>query len=209
MRSSDIFPLYRSESAVKWAYTIVRLDCFASVYRGAMNRSTSHEKIKPLAVARIDEILDGAIWTHKIHEKQADWYMCIGRTLSTSSTILLALTGSGAIAAIANEGVWLKIFTAAVSATSLFITLWNRAFDFEGRAKEQRAAAKTFLEIRENGRELAFKISADCLSDDEILEAVDGFSEDYVHACIAAPSTTDHAVRRASRDLREGKASNE
>lgn len=174
-----------------------------------MNDSTPHEIIKPLAAARIEEILDGAIWTHTIHEKQADWYMCIGRTLSTISTILLALTGSGAIVAIANEDVWLKIFTAAVSATSLFITLWNRAFDFEGRAKEQRAAAKTFLEIRENGRELAFKISADCLSDDEILDAVDGFSGDYVRACKTAPPTTDHAVRRASRDLKEGKASNE
>lgn len=174
-----------------------------------MNGSTSHDKIKPLAEARIEEILDGAIWTHKIHEKQADWYMCIGRTLSTISTILLALTGSGAIAAIANEDAWPKILTVAASAISLFITLWNRAFDFEGRAKEQRATAKTFLEIRENGRELAFKISADCLGDDEILDAVDGLSREYVRACKAAPSTTDHAVRRASQDLREGKASNE
>lgn len=174
-----------------------------------MNGSISHDKIKPLAEARIEEILDGAIWTHKIHEKQADWYMCIGRALSTISTILLALTGSGAIAAIVNEAMWLKILTVAASAISLFITLWNRAFDFESRVKEQRAAAKTFLEIRENGRELVFKISADCLGDDEILDAVDGLSRDYVRACKAAPSTTDHAVRRASRDLREGKASNE
>lgn len=174
-----------------------------------MNNAVSHEELKTLATRRIEEILDGATWTHKIHEKQADWYFCIGRALSTISTILLAATGSGAMATILSDVSWLKILTALASAISLFISLWNRAFDFEGRAKDQGAAAKAFLEIREDGRNLVFKIAAECLSDGEIIDAVHGFSSDYVRVCKAAPPTTDHAVRKASRDLGEGKASDE
>lgn len=32
--------------------------------------------------ARLDEITYGAVWTHKIHEKQADIYELIGKALS-------------------------------------------------------------------------------------------------------------------------------
>lgn len=174
-----------------------------------MSSAVSREELKSLATKRVEEILDGAIWTHKIHEKQADWYFSIGRTLSTISTILLAATGSGAMVAIVSDASWLKILTAFMSAISLFISLWNRAFDFERRAKDQRAAAKAFLEIRENGRELVFDISAERLGDREILDAVHGFSSDYVRVCKAAPPTTDHAVRRASSALGEEKASDE
>lgn len=171
--------------------------------------SISREELKSHALTRIDEILDGVIWTHKIHEKQADYYFFVGRVLSFISTMSLALTGSGVVATLANEAVWLKYIAAFLSAISLFVSLWNRIFDFEGRAKEQRAAAKIFLELREKGKEITFKISIDCLSDDEILNAVDDFSNDYVHACKTAPSTTNHAVKKASQALREEKPSNE
>lgn len=171
--------------------------------------SISREELKPRALTRIDEILDGVIWTHKIHEKQADYYFFVGRVLSLISTISLALTGSGVVATLANEAVSLKYIAAILSAIALFASLWNRIFDFEGRAKEQRAAAKIFLELREKGKEITFKISIDCLSDDEILNAVDDFSNDYVHACKTAPSTTNHAVKKASQALREEKPSNE
>lgn len=171
--------------------------------------SISREELKSHALTRIDEILGGVIWTHKIHEKQADYYFFVGRVLSIISTMSLALTGSGVVATLANEAVWLKYIAAFLSAISLFVSLWNRIFDFEGRAKEQRAAAKIFLELREKGKEITFKISIDCLSDDEILNAVDDFSNDYVHACKTAPSTTNHAVKKASQALREEKPSNE
>lgn len=175
--------------------------------------SISRKELKSHALTRIDEILDGVIWTHKIHEKQADYYFFVGRILSLISTISLAMTGSGVVVTLANEAVSLKytaaIIAAILSAISLFVSLWNRIFDFEGRAKEQRAAAKIFLELREKGKEITFKISIDCLSDDEILNAVDDFSNDYVYACKTAPSTTNHAVKKASQALREEKPSNE
>lgn len=175
-----------------------------------MNNSfISREELKLHAVTRIEEILDGVIWTHKIHEKQADYYFGVGRILSIISTISLAMTGSGVVATISDEAVWLKYFAAILSAISLFVSLWNRTFDFEGRAKEQRAAAKVFLELREKGKNIAFEISIDCLSDDEIFSAVDGFANDYVHACKTAPSTTNRAVKKASQDLEGEKLSNE
>lgn len=168
-----------------------------------MNNSfISREELKLRATTRVEEILDGVIWTHKIHEKQADYYFWIGRILSIISTISLAMTGSGVVATISDEAVWLKYFAAFLSAISLFVSLWNRVFDFEGRAKEQRAAAKVFLGLREKGKNIVFNISIDYLTDDEILSTVDGFSNDYIQACKTAPSTTNHAVKKASQELR-------
>ena len=168
-----------------------------------MNNSfISREELKLRATTRVEEILDGVIWTHKIHEKQADYYFWIGRILSIISTISLAMTGSGVVATISDEAVRLKYFAAFLSAISLFVSLWNRVFDFEGRAKEQRAAAKVFLGLREKGKNIVFNISIDYLTDDEILSAVDGFLNDYIQACKTAPSTTNHAVKKASQELR-------
>ncbi len=58
--------------------------------------------------ARLDEVVNGVVWTHKIHEKQADIYEFAGKILSLISTITVAMSGSGAVASIVVDGYVLK-----------------------------------------------------------------------------------------------------
>ena len=82
--------------------------------------------------ARLDEITYGAAWTHKIHEKQADIYELIGKVLSLIPIVTVAASGSGAIASIVVDGYVLKCVVAALSAVSLFCTLWAKSFASQG-----------------------------------------------------------------------------
>ena len=158
--------------------------------------------------ARLDEITYGAVWTHKIHEKQADIYELIGKTLSFVSIVAVAASGSGAIASIISDGYVLKCVVAALSAVSLFCSLWAKSFRFEERALNQRSAAKRFLGIRELAKGLSLRIALDRLDADSTLGEIDALVEQYLSACAEAPSTTRLAVRMAERDLsNEGEAS--
>ncbi len=151
--------------------------------------------------ARLDEVVNGVVWTHKIHEKQADIYEFAGKILSLISTITVAMSGSGAVASIVVDGYVLKCVVAALSAASLFCSLWAKTFCFEERARKQRAAAKRFLEIRECAKGLSLRISMQRLDMDSALEEIDVLVERYLAACAEAPSTTRFAVRRAEKDL--------
>lgn len=164
------------------------------------------ECVRNRLASRVDEILYGAKWTHKIHEKQADIYELIGKSLSLVSLATMAASGSGAIATIIVDAYALKCFVAALSAASLFCSLWSKTFSFEERAASQRAAAKTFLSIREHSRDLELQIALGQLDADEALAAINELVEHYLEACGAAPSTTGLAVRRAEKaSLDEGK----
>lgn len=153
---------------------------------------------------RVGEILSGAKWTHKIHEKQADIYEFLGKSLSLVTLVATAVSGSGAIAAIILDAHALKCLVAVMSAVSLFCSLWNKTFCFEERAARQRVAAKTFLSIRERSKNLSLRIAMGRLGVDEALMSIDELAECYLEVCSSAPSTTGLAVRRARKDLLSG-----
>ena len=150
---------------------------------------------------RLDQILYGTEWTHKIHEKVADTFEITDRLLTFISVLTTAFSGSGILAAVFSNNQSLRIAAAILAAISLFSTLLTKSFRFSVRATEQRHAAREFLSIRECIKNLQVKISTDNISVDETLTEVFQLSDAYTSACIKAPSTNFFAKYLAEKEF--------
>ena len=69
---------------------------------------------------RLDQILYGTEWTHKIHEKVADTFEITDRLLTFISVLTTAFSGSGILAAVFSNNQSLRIAAAILAAISLF-----------------------------------------------------------------------------------------
>ena len=77
---------------------------------------------------RLDQILYGTEWTHKIHEKVADTFEITDRLLTFISVLTTAFSGSGILAAVFSNNQSLRIAAAILAAISLFSTLLTKSF---------------------------------------------------------------------------------
>lgn len=155
---------------------------------------------------RIDELLVGITWTHKIHEKQADIFEGRSRCLSVASLLLVSLTASGIVGVLFSDTHLLKVITAAFSLVSVFVSLLSKTVDYQARAQEQRQAAKAFLCLREDARNVLCKARAGAIDLEALATTLDDLSSRYKEACLGAPSTTDWAVCKARRSLDLGES---
>lgn len=155
---------------------------------------------------RVEDLHVRATWTHKIHEKQADIYESYARVLTMASLLFTAATASGVLGILlAGSFAW-KVASATLSFLSIFVSLLAKTADYPARAQVQRHTAKTFLGLREDAETLIADIRAKAISPEELSRSVDDLTTRYKDACMAAPSTSDRAVKRASASLKAGES---
>lgn len=145
-------------------------------------------------------------WTHKIHEKQAEICSSHATKLNVASIAATALTGSGALGLFASDDFVLKLATALLAFVSLLLYMLTMAFDFPGEAASHRHAAKNFLALREEGRDLLSELKGERVSSESARACYDMLRGKYSIACSLAPQTGVAAVEKATAALKEGES---
>lgn len=156
--------------------------------------------------SRVEDVLVSITWTHKIHEKQAEICSSHATKLNVASIAATALTGSGALGLFASDDFVLKLATALLAFVSLLLYMLTMAFDFPGKAASHRHAAKNFLALREEGRDLLSELKGERVSSESARACYDMLRGKYSIACSLAPQTGVAAVEKATAALKEGES---
>lgn len=154
---------------------------------------------------QIDFCYGNVEWTHKIHEKAADFYTTVNNWLRWAQLILSFVIGADVIKQYGTESpvvgsilVWCAVGLALINTIS-------KTFDFSGRASKHIIAANSLWGLREDYRSFRNDIKAGILNIDQIIlrrkELQDAVQEVYK----TAPRTFDWAYEKAKKDFDEGK----
>ena len=146
------------------------------------------------------------VWTHKIQEKQADIYAENYAKLQTINIIAASITSCGIVStifAVDKFQLALKIVTAMLSFFTLCITAYFKSFNLQTLGKQNKEAANQFLVIRNE----LLQIISDIHIQKESVHDIEGRYNEIIRRLnelyVAAPSTTDKAVERATQALNE------
>lgn len=153
-------------------------------------------KLSTLQVIALRTLCENIVWTHKIHEKQADVLLKRSLRCRLVANVLLAVSVSGVLAAICFDGWLLNVLSALLMAVSLVVSVHRDSSNFEALAHEHSSYAKEYLRLRERAAKLI-----SCLDrDNDYLDWLNGFESlqnDYLCVCDHAPRTSEKAVREA------------
>ena len=139
----------------------------------------------------------GVVWSHKIHEKQADLYFNSFRRMETLKIICSILTSVGIVAMIVKDPLWLKLVSAAISGTGAFISTYFQSFKTQEQIDVQKKVARELLSLMDKYIHLLLAIR---LGTENIEDSVANFEklESEKHEIYrTAPITTDKAVTMA------------
>ncbi len=144
------------------------------------------------------------VWTHKIQEKQADIYAKKYRWLETVNIITATLTSCGIISCFfRTESMALKIITAVLSFITIFVAAYNKSFDLKTLSGNNKTTANELIVIRNEMLQIIsdlhmMKKQPETIND-EFIKLMKRLNKLYVEA----PSTTEVAVNKATKALKE------
>lgn len=156
--------------------------------------------------SRVEECLVSIAWTHKVHEKQGDIYSHYSKCVNIASIVATSLTGSGTLTLLAFDEFWMKVATVALAFLSLVLFICSVAFSFSENALSHRQAAKVFLSLREEGRDLKTLFADESYSYQQLQSKYEALRGRYLVACTLEPQTTDRAVEKADKALKDGES---
>ena len=155
--------------------------------------------------------LDKVIWTHKIHEEQADIYMKNSRRYGIAKQILSSANSVGIITilcGLVQNDLWIQIITAITSISTSFVIWKSESCKFESKAEENKQYAAKCHHLRNLYESLMTDIRAGLASIADIVARREKLeqAENLLYMQIA-PHTTSKAVNRASAALNKRKES--
>lgn len=144
------------------------------------------------------------IWTHKIHEKQADIYSAERKWIDVTAMMLTAISGCGILAANWLSSPPFNVIPIVVAAVAIFLDMKSHVTDYGAMVAEQRMSAERFLSLREEALDLISAAHDGALNADEASTALASFELAYEQACNDSPRTTPEAVTQAEKALADG-----
>lgn len=150
----------------------------------------------------VREAYAGVVWTHKIHEKQADIYIKRFNWIENASIFITAITSCSIIAVIFTDPVWVKGVSAFLSFCAIAITCYSKSYNFYKLFILHKATANKLLAVRERYKMLLTEIKLQNDSVDQLIYEHKKLVEETMVIYSNAPSTTDEAVERAGVALK-------
>lgn len=144
------------------------------------------------------------VWTHKIHEKQADIYSAERKGVDRWGMVCTALAGCGIFASTFIDAKLLNILSCVVSAFAIYFELKSHMACYEDLIAGQIASARKFLALRDEMLDLLAALHFEGASPKTVADALFRMEASYAEACDGAPRTTRKAVRNASAALGKG-----
>lgn len=145
----------------------------------------------------IEKLFDDIVWTHKIHEKQADIYSINGTRLQKASIACIAMTAVLAGVGIGIQCVWLNIAATVFAVVATFVSIYREAKPYDVLVCDHSSYAKDYLALREELTSVLTKTPI-------YKEAIDCVRCKYVQLCDHAPRTTDEAEKAAEIAIKNG-----
>lgn len=160
-------------------------------------------KLSCLQVDALRTLCESIVWTHKIHEKQADILLRHSSRYRLVANVLLAVSASGILAAILIDERLLNVFSALLMAASFVVSVHRDSSNYEALAYEHASYAKEYLKLREHATKLIVRL--DCENDcSSWLDDYESLQNDYLLVCEHAPRTSEKAVKEAGRAIKQG-----
>lgn len=172
------------------------------------------EKDTDILYKCIEERGRKVVWTHKIHEKQADIYVCRERRIKIWLIILSAVVMGGTLIktldlfntlpTINNILQWgIVLLSLGLS----FLTLYHKDTNLERLAQENKNKALQVHDLRNKYEALLTDIRAGLLTNKEIIEQRDKLAEIENIIYKDSPYTSPQAVKKAKKALHQDKES--
>ena len=148
-------------------------------------------------------LCENIVWTHKIHEKQADILLNRSLKYRVFANVLLAVSTSGVLTAIFVDEWLLNVFSALLMAASFVVSVHRDSSNYEALVYEHASYAKEYLKLRERATKLIVRL--DCENDcSSWLYDYESLQNDYLLVCEHAPRTSEKAVKEAGRAIKQG-----
>lgn len=144
----------------------------------------------------------GIVWTHKIHEKQADIYNKTYKCLETVNIIAASITAAGIIGMFGADLLAVKILSLATSLVSLFVTAYFKSFDLKDLISLHKVTANKLVSLRNSYILLLTDIRFQDDNVENFRARYDKLVDEATAILAEAPITTDKAVALASDALK-------
>jgi len=142
------------------------------------------------------------VWTHKIHEKQADLCLNQYKTLETVRIIASSITSAGIISLIFVDELWIKIISALISLITVAISALFKSFNTQDLSSNHKKAAVILLAIRDKYQHLLLTIRVGEKSYDELDQEYLALEKEKHNVYKDLPMTSGKAVQMASEALK-------
>lgn len=146
-------------------------------------------------------------WTHKIHEKAADFYTSLSNWISLFQLILSFIIGWDVLSQMRAESPFISWFLVLCSALLALLNSITKVFDFEKCKSRHIATAKSLWELREDYRSFKNDIKAGLYEVDSFLLKRQELQKRAEEIYKQAPRTFDRAYNRAKKDFDDNKVS--
>ena len=156
--------------------------------------------------SEIRQIFASIVWNHKIHEKQSDIYSFRNKFLGIVNILCSTLTTSGLLAIFfTNDSYILKVITTIFSAIVLFISTFEKTYDLKEMHNKHKATALDFCILKQKTISLLVDIKTESIDNKTAIRRRDEIIESFYTICKNALNTSDRAVKKARKSLKEYK----
>ena len=152
--------------------------------------------------AQLRESFGRVVYTHKVHEKQADILLARLSKIKLSQIVLPAISTAGFVSALLGKGWWGSLVGGLLSAALLALNLYTRSYDLGQYVQQHRDAAINVWAIREKYLSLITDLAMECESLSNIRQKRDDLTEELKEVYTKSPSTTGTAYKKAQKALK-------
>lgn len=161
----------------------------------------SEDQRRSFLDAQLREIYGRVVYTHKVHEKQAETLLLRSFWIKLFQILLSALSAAGFVAVLADQWWWGSLAGAIFSFLLLVLNLYTRTYDLGQAAQENKAAAIKIWIIRERCLSLITDLATGYRPTPDILRGRDALNDELGEVYASAPTTTKAAYRKAHKAL--------
>lgn len=165
-------------------------------------RSLERSLATDVQLQLIREAFGRIVYTHKTHEKERERLTAYGVVAKWVNIVLCGLTFSGIFVTVGTQEVGWLVASLILSALSAGFAVFQVSFEPLKAAEAHRAAAKTFLSLRNRYELLIADIADQTLTDDETLARRDSLASESNEAFALAPDTSSRSYRKAQQALK-------
>ena len=165
-----------------------------------MSEDTGRDYV--LAVSR--ELYGRAVYTHKTHEKERQYWSKWAFWMNWVNISLAAATTVFAIISAVLQPLRVLITTAVLAALTTAFALWQASFDPVGKENRHRTAAKELLWIREEFLLLIERCHISTEQTAHLQSRLDSLTHELGAVYKFAPDTSPKAYADASKALKSG-----
>lgn len=152
--------------------------------------------------AQLRESFGRVIYTHKVHEKEAD--ILLGRLskIKLGQIILPAISAGGFVAMLLDAGWWGSLVGAILSTILFALNLYTKNYDLAHQAQQHKDAAIRIWSIREEYLSLITDLATGSRPLTDIQLKRDALVKELGCIYAKSPSTTTAAYKKAQKALK-------